>query len=137
MTNLARYSFGLLVGLALVGCSQQGPATTTVTGKITFPDGSPLPGGRIDFRSVANNTMVSGQIKSDGSYEAQVPLGDQKVSIENKHLEGVTAGPPGLAPMPGSDQRYVPIAPRYGNPDTSGLKTTVSGRTHTFNIPLE
>src|SRR4051812_9565367 len=114
---------GLLALLAVLGCGRSG--TATVTGKVTLPDGSPLPGGRIDFRSASGN-MVSGQVRADGTYEALlVPQGDNRASIENVQLYGIGQPPPGLAPLPGSasssGQRYVPINPMYRKPETSGL----------------
>jgi hypothetical protein len=137
MTKQLPCVLGLIAGLAILGCGQKGPSTAKVTGKVTLRDGKALSGGRIDFRSAASGNLVSGQIKADGTYEAvDVPEGEYKVSIENNHLRGVGPPPPGLAAMPGSDQKYVPINPRYTGPDTSGLTTTVSGKTHTYDVQL-
>jgi len=131
-------TFALLAILALLGCGEKRAETATVTGKVTLPNGQPLPGGRIDFHSATSGNMVSGQIKADGTYEAkEVPKGNYKVSIENAHLRGTGAPPPGLAAMPGSDQKYVPINPMYTKPETSGLTTTVDGKTHTYDVPLK
>jgi hypothetical protein len=137
MKKLLPGVLGLVATLAIVGCGERGPSTAKVTGKVTLRDGKALPGGRVDFRSATSGNMVSGQIKADGTYEAvEVPLGDYKVSVENSHLRGGSPPPPGLAAMPGSDQKYVPINPRYSRPDTSGLATTVGGSTHTFDVQL-
>jgi len=104
-----------------------GSDTATVHGKVTQADGTPLPGGRIDFRSAATGSLVSGQIKADGTYEAPaVPNGDYKVSIDNGFLQGLGPPPPGIAPMPGSDQKYVPINPNYAKPEDFRVDTTVS-----------
>lgn len=132
---------GLCAGLAIVGCGKKGPATSNVTGKVTLASGQPLPGGRIDFRSAASGDLVSGQIKADGTYEVlSVPPGEYKVGIVNGHLQGTSATPPGLEPMPGAAEnagkKYVPIHPGYSKVETSGLSTTVEGRTNTYDISL-
>jgi len=127
----------LVLSLTVVGCGVKGPEMAKVSGKVTLPDGTPLPGGRVDFRSVNTGNMVSGVIKADGSYEALTPLGGEyKVSVENKHLEGVQPPPEGLAPMPGADQKYVEINPVNRNPNSSGFQVTVSSKTQTFDVHL-
>jgi hypothetical protein len=140
MTNKLLCVLGLTAALAIVGCGQKGTSIATVTGKVTLPDGKPLPGGRIDFRS-GSGSMVSGQIKADGTYEArEVPPGEYKVSVVNSHLKGIIAPPPGLEPLPGSavsaGEKYVSINPRYMSPNTSGFTTTVHGKTHTYDMAL-
>jgi hypothetical protein len=122
------------------GCGGNGrPEAAKVTGRVTLPNGSPLPGGRIDFRA-ASGDMVSGQIKADGTYEASVPPGSSKVSIENVQLKGIGPAPRGLPAMPtpagGDGQKYVPLNPRYAKPETSGLTTTVAGKAHTYDVHL-
>lgn len=134
----------LTVGLALmvcalVGCGEKGPETAKVTGKVTLADGQPLPGGRVDFHSPELG-MAAGTINGDGSYEAlDVKPGEYKVSIENTHLKGMNAAPvpEGTQAMPGSDQSYVEINPKYRNPETSGLTITVGKGEQTFNIELK
>jgi hypothetical protein len=133
------YALGLALAAAL-GCGGQGPGTATVAGRVTLPDGSPLPGGRIDFRGESGD-MVSGQIGADGNYEvARVPRGAARVSVENVQLRGLGPPPPGLMPMPGASttagQKYVPINARYRRGETSGLTTTVNGDRQTFDIRL-
>ena len=131
-------SIVLVVAVALLGCGEKKVETPTVTGKVTLPDGKPLPGGRIDFKSASGNT-VSGEIKPDGTYAAQVPAGPQQVAVVNLHLKASgTPPPPGLAPMTGATPgTYVPIAAKYASPDSSGLTTTVTGPNHTYDIPLK
>lgn len=127
----------LALTLSFVGCGSGGPPSSKVVGKVTLPDGSPLPGGRIDFFS-AESGQVSSTIKGDGSYEANaVPRGDLKVAINNKHLEGIKPPPSGLPAMPGSDQKYVEIDAKYRDPKTSGLSTKVTDATTTYDVKLE
>jgi hypothetical protein len=140
MTRKLSCVLGLIAAFALVGCGQKGASTAKVTGKVTLPNGQPLPGGRIDFRAATGN-MVSGQIKADGTYEArEVPPGEYKVSVENSHLKGISPPPPGLEPLPGSavsaGEKYVAINARYMSPETSGFTTTVNGKTHSYDVAL-
>lgn len=95
----ARTRFLLLAVLggaaALVaGCAKTGK----VAGKVTLPDGSPLPGGIIMFSpDEAGLNPASATIKEDGTYEvADVPTGLCKVSIDNR-MAGVTETPVGAA----------------------------------------
>ena len=144
MKRLLHFS-GLAVALTLAaaGCVDKADETATVTGKVTFPDGKPLPGGRIDFRVGGTGNLVSGQVQPDGTYEAlKVPPGSYKVSIDNSSLKGAgAAAPPGTAPMPSSPetagQKYVPLHAKFFSPETSGLSTTVAGKAHTYDIVLK
>jgi hypothetical protein len=142
MTNHLLRFLGLAAALGLVvGCGSKGKSgnenVATVTGKVTIAGKGPLPGGQITFWG--GKESATGSIKSDGNYEDQnVPQGECKVSIDNTALK--TAGATGAATegMPGSDNgKYVPIDPKYSKPETSGLSTTVSGKTATYNPDLK
>lgn len=73
-----------LAGLAVAlgsGCAKMGK----VSGKVTQEDGSPLPGGVISFLpedSGANPATAN--LNEDGTYEVDVPVGNCKVSIDNR-----------------------------------------------------
>ncbi|MBX9622758.1 MAG: carboxypeptidase-like regulatory domain-containing protein [Gemmataceae bacterium] len=74
------------------GCAKSGK----VSGKVTLPDGSPLPGGLILFAPEdSTHNPSSAIIKEDGTYEvSDVPTGTCKVSIDNR-MAGVTEIPVG------------------------------------------
>jgi hypothetical protein len=82
----------LLFLLAVGGCGGKGK----VSGQVTF-DGKPLPGGIVRFRP-ANTAFnpVSATIDQDGRYEATVPAGECKISVDNRALLGPSAGPVGI-----------------------------------------
>ena len=128
----------VLVAVAMLGCGNSGGVSKVkVTGTVTLPNGKPLTGGRVDFHS--STGMASGVIEGDGNYEAlDVPAGEKKVSITNAHLKDVQPAPPGLAAMPGDDQRYVQIDPKFGDPGTSGLSVTITSEDpQTYDIQLK
>lgn len=137
MKHISKLLTIVLALTCLAGCGgEKGPTTATVTGKVTLADGSPVTGGRIDFRSVPAG-LVSGQIKADGSYEAKdVPLGAQKVSIDNKALKVVGAPSPGITPPP-SDLKYVEFDPKFSDPEKSGLTVTIDGTKKTYDVQLK
>lgn len=74
-----------LVPLLLVaGC---GRATSKVSGQVRFK-GTPLPGGQLTFRpdDAKFNTVIA-EIDEQGRYEAVLPAGTVKVSVDNRGLE--------------------------------------------------
>jgi hypothetical protein len=117
-----------------------------VSGRVTV-GGAPLPGGRITFRPAdpAANS-VSAELDEQGRYQVMLPVGEVAVSIDNREFRPKAArGPielPGmdpelrakLAPNPApaivvpneKSGRYLPIAERYYNADSSGLGFTVT-----------
>jgi hypothetical protein len=82
-----------------------GDKTTSVTGKITFLDGTPLAGGTIILYAAGDDQFVGTKIKADGTYKiVRVPVGKHMVAIKSK---GVPA--------------------RYGSEDTSAIVLDVIG----------
>jgi hypothetical protein len=108
----------------------------TVSGKVTL-NGEPLEGGagkpcRVTFAHV-EGPGVSADIQSDGTYTAEVPVGQNKVSIyyrdEAEKVEG--------APVPdftGFGKSLVPE--KYVDAQTSGLSLDVKSGTNEFNIEM-
>ncbi len=119
-----RYLAGslLVVSLMLVagGCGSGGD-TGTVTGTVTF-DGAPVQQGQISFEG---NTVTGAQIQ-DGKFEAQVPVGKQKVKISATREEGVA--PDGLP-------NYVQYIPKKYNDQTT-LEEDVKAGTNEFKFEL-
>jgi len=127
----------LLISL-LVGC---GP-NVSVTGKVTFPDGTPLTSGEVVFQT---DTMMSrGDIQEDGTYfmttgeNRGVPRGSYRVSIEGFGGPRMMMVAPADG-MRGPQMRPVftpsPIDSKFFRPETSGLTVDVSGRT-VYNIEV-
>jgi hypothetical protein len=139
--------------IAMVGCGPSGPATTTVSGKVTV-GGEPLPGGSIQFVSTKDSNLIGGgQIKGDGTYEVpDAPVGECKVVIDNSHLrtsgrtsnkmgEKMNTAPAGLD-IPGSmgagtDTSYKQIDAAYASAETTTLSATVAKDKATHNFDLQ
>jgi hypothetical protein len=83
----------LAAGLSMIllaGCS----GTGSVSGVVTQANGQPLTGGIITFYPKKGNS-VSTNIKPDGTYEAVVPVGECKVSVDNRTVGKAPAAPIG------------------------------------------
>ncbi|MDR2345203.1 MAG: hypothetical protein LBE18_03980 [Planctomycetaceae bacterium] len=120
--------FFVLLGLFLLiftGCGSK----VTVTGAVTFPDGSPLTQGFVIFEN--GMYQVSGAINSDGQYKMGeqngngIKVGDYKVRIISQS-GGSSDG----------DPIVIYVAEKYSNVNSSNLTCSVKGKT-TFNIIVE
>ena len=109
----------------------------TVTGKVTFPDGTPLTKGQVMFQK--EGFVASGNIQQDGTYSAGklkdgdgLPPGKYQVYITGTMVSGGSdATSPSLTSRPISL-----IAPKYTAPNTSNLTVEVKGNT-TFDFTVE
>ncbi len=133
---------GVLFCASIVGCFGSGDMPTyQVTGKVAFPDGSPLKGGWIIFNSVDHpGANARGTIsKEDGTFlmGTHVPddgavVGQHRVSIQAARPEGFDPDNPAMRNAPAI------IDPRFTRPDTSGLQfeVTSDGENH-FEIEVQ
>ena len=153
----------LLPFLVVAGC---GRATSKVSGQVLFK-GTPLPGGQLTFRpdNPKANPVIT-EIDEQGRYEAVLPGGRVKVSVDNrglqppakldgggipldlplspeakKALQGKKAETPAPPARSKNDARkpagrYVPIPDRYYDVDTSGLDFKVEGGDMKHDIEL-
>lgn len=125
--------------ILLVGCGSGGVRTYPVGGTVTFPDGTPLAGGLVQFRSVTGEHRVGarGAIQEDGSYQLGTFESGDGV-VEGDHEALVT--PP---PFEGDrdEVRFVPeiIDRKHTSFATSGLRYTVltDGGENQFDIIVE
>jgi hypothetical protein len=150
--SLAMSQIGLLALLPVVAGCNVGQAK--VSGKVLY-NGVPLPGAQILFRPAdATQNAVIARADADGRYEALLPVGEVKVSVDNRdqapHSKGPGRAPPGLPPevyqkLKGNGQpeaaapksgdnnpdkpavKYIPIPPNYFDIETSGLGFRVEG----------
>lgn len=114
----------LAVVAIFAGCSGDGRLPTyPATGKVAFPDGSPLGGGWIACESPEHSVAARGVIEADGTFElGTYEPGDGAVA--GRHLVAITpASPEGYDP----DQGTAPpaIDQRFTHMDTSGLEIKV------------
>src|SRR5882672_7325832 len=95
----------LLMLIALTGCGDTHP----VSGKITYKDGTPMPGGgQITFNPADASTKTSslGKILEDGTFRMGthsdtdgVPLGTYKVAIQPTPPKNPNRPPPDWPPL--------------------------------------
>jgi hypothetical protein len=122
-----------------IGCG----SNCKVTGKVTFPDGTPLTVGEVVFETSA--LASRGKIQKDGSYTIStgelkgVPKGTYQVSISG-FTPTVTPAPLNEEGRPtGRPQVVMPEIPfdkKFLSPTTSGLTCEVKGRTK-YDITVE
>jgi len=112
---------GVIAVLGPPGLRRVGVRTATVHGKVTQADGTPLPGGRIDFRRRRREAWFPARSRRMAPTR---PLRSPTVITKSRSTTAsCKASVPrrrAFAPMPGSDQKYVPINPNYAKPETSG-----------------
>ncbi|MDR1480715.1 MAG: carboxypeptidase-like regulatory domain-containing protein [Planctomycetaceae bacterium] len=125
----------LLVCVCFCGC---GNGNQQLSGKVTFPDGSPLNVGIVCFENAETNKMARGELNENGVYvvgfESEkngIPKGTYKVFITGAILEK------GINEKTGLPVTEPQIAAKYSNKSTSGLTFTADGKTKTFDIVVE
>jgi hypothetical protein len=116
---------GVIV-VALSGCGRNGALPTyRAGGRVTFPDGKPLDGGRVAFSPVQTNLgpSASGEIQPDGSFQLST-YSPNDGAIEGEHVALVV--PPLPKNLEGMKTIPMAIDPRFTRFETSGLKFTVT-----------
>jgi hypothetical protein len=151
---------GLLVLLPIaLGCA---PARGKVTGQVRY-NGQPVPGGRVTFRPAdPRENSISAEMDEQGRFETVLPVGEVKVTVDNRELESVShwtggvpkdlppdvaknipKGAPEPAPSPSGANppnklpgKYRRIPPKYYQLETSELAFTVKGGEQEQNLEL-
>ena len=136
----------VLVILCSAGCSKN----ARVSGKVTFPDGSPLTVGIVTFET--ETYVATGPLKEDGTYTIGslsdrdgLPRGSYKVYIagamqpagtQNMNVPTASAtGGQGMMTM--AMPMFVPaVAPKYTKADSSGITCEVK-KSMTFDFRVE
>jgi hypothetical protein len=154
----------LLLPLLLVatGC---GTRKSKVSGRVLYK-GAPLPGGQLLFRPAdPKQNSVSAELDAEGNYEAVLPVGAVKVSVDNRQFEpakdlsvGLPANlpfspeaqkalkgkPDPVVPAPSGENappgkpagKYIKIPSRYYDSEKSGLEFTVESGGMKHDIEL-
>lgn len=131
------------VGCVLVvaaGCGgPEFPKTHPIRGKVLLPDGTPMPGGHIEFESLAHPDLrAAGSIGPDGTFEAVATY-----KTTGRETPGLVEGEHRIRiePPAGDDQdvrRAVKQFPRrYKSYEESGLKVTIPAPGDELIIRLE
>lgn len=147
---MQRFLSGLCSALAIMclsGCGASGAGgLVPVTGTVNY-EGSPLEDGTVGFAPVdpavgqpANGKITNGKftMMTSASAPGVVP-GEYKVRIVSLDLDSAQGLPPGVAPNPNSPPpEPASLIPRkYGDPNTSGLKVTVSSGMSELTFDLD
>jgi hypothetical protein len=119
--------------LALAGCKAR---LHPVKGRVHFPNGDPLPVGRVVLAWADGKTASWGLVRPDGTFQMGthrtddgVPPGTHRVYIENAE----TSPPPGHA---GPFMPQPLIHARFTKPESSGLSFEVPRQTE-WDIVVE
>lgn len=127
-----------LLSLALLtGCETSEPIGE-VSGKVTL-DGKPVTAGGVIFSNTEKGVHVLVPIKSDGTYQLEtaagygVPLGTYQVAVSPPIPEPVMPG----APKPEATSQPIVIPVKYQKPGGTGLETTITNGTNTYDIKME
>lgn len=139
MKKIIHMFFLGMVLATLVGCGEN----CKVTGKVTFPDGTPLTRGKVVFETT--NYISKGQINKDGTYvlgtnnpKDGAPPGTYRVCFTDLINPTVTTtpSPKGGPPKIQMSKPESPIHHKYYDSQKSGLVCEVKGRTK-FDIVVE
>jgi len=149
--TVRRVAAACLLGLALaapVGC---GGSKGTVSGKVAFANGTPVPAGTITFWA-ADGRQAQATLKHDGTYSlGDAPVGEVKVTVETPP-QGMgpqprSAPPPGMQKgmpaemIPEGDQsgnvKVIPVPDRYRDKASTPLDYTVTKGTQKKDFTIE
>jgi hypothetical protein len=155
MTRTFRWAFlaPILLVPLVAGCGSKNPAIAAkVSGKVTY-NGSSVTAGNVIFYTEEGQKIVM-PIGPDGMYrQSDIPAGKMLVEVETESANkgpqaeytggrGPGAGKKaGMSPIPEDFKSkqggaYVKIPGKYASKDTSGLSTTLSKGSNTYDIPL-
>jgi len=136
----------IVVVLCATGCSSK----VKVSGKVTFPDGSPLTVGKVAFET--ESFVATGVLQEDGTYilgtESErdgIPPGLYKVYVAGAMQQigtqdmkvATTSASGGQESTTMAMPMFVPaVAPKYSKADTSGIICEVK-KSMTFDFEVE
>jgi hypothetical protein len=124
------------------GCGASGPTTTSVIGEVVNSDGAPLPlGGRVVFVNADGDPThtAKGYFGSDGKFQLTTSA-ENDGAVPGEYLVAVLPTVPddrGSMSERAYAQALQPIDSKYLDPQTSGLRYTVSAENGPQNIRIE
>ena len=141
--KISRFFIAVLLLVAcccLTGCETR----AKISGKVHYPDGSPVTVGEV--RGYSDGTHIRSPIKEDGGFELfeikpgdKVPAGKTyEISIVNAEVAEKIVMKPGMAPPTSLPKTIVYVHPKFANPATSELKLEVpkSSKPVEYNIEV-
>ncbi len=127
----------LVVMLALMGCGPSRPPAFKAHGKVSFPNGSPVRVGTIEFRSREHPIHARGTIDEDGSFtlttyrngDGAIAGTHDCVIVQMVITEDTKAKRHGTVGV---------VHPRYASYSTSGLECTIeANRENLIELQVE
>lgn len=129
------FFFSSLMMVFLFFCIGCGNGNLQISGKVTYPDGSPMEKGTICFDD--GKSCATAELKSDGTFRLGslkandgIPKGTYSV-----YFTGTRA--PGTDPKSGKSGVIERIAPKFKSSTTSGLKYEVKGSDSKVDFTVE
>ncbi len=120
---------GLLMGVAAVGCGPSGPATTEITGKVTF-NGTAIDDGDITFLPEQGGGTTSSGVIAKGEYklsgQSGLLPGTYGVRI-NAFRPGAKNTNPDMPPDPNPKTQFLPD--KFNTRSTIAKVVVESGKT--------
>ncbi len=138
----------LLVAAVVGGCSGEAvkpPPSAEVSGKVLF-NGKPVSGGEVTFVAVKGGFASGGRIDESGNYKVTAPVGEVKITVDNRMLQKGRGAPRAGGPMlkkpdgPTPQEmkgQYVALPPKYATADRTDLTYTVVSGSQSHDITLE
>ena len=126
----------IAIALPTTGCNSSGPEVYPVSGKVVYPDGSPMPEGMVEFEAMEgefSGRNARGVIQTDGTFvlTTQEPddgavAGRHRAIVREpyRNLGFNEEGPPPL------------IDPLFARYETSGLEFTVKEEKNYIEIEV-
>ena len=136
----------LLLAAAGCGFSRHSVSHVEVSGRVLYKS-QPVLGGEVQFVTVEGAFASTGVIDEKGNYKINAPVGDVRISVDNRMLSrqsGSANHPAGMrgAGRPGAPDptpikgTYLQIPDKYYSADRSGLTYTVTSEPQTHDIEL-
>jgi hypothetical protein len=121
------------------GCGEEPFPLVPVSGKITYADGSLIPGETL-VQFIPSDVKTSGKRVAGGASGYLNPQNGTFASLTtHKANDGVAAGRCRVivVPLPSSGRRAETVRPQYQKPDSTPLKVVVSWSQRYFALTIE
>jgi hypothetical protein len=124
-----------LLFLVVVSCSNRGPKTGRVEGKVTF-EGNPVNDGAVSFLNLTDGASAGANLKPDGTFvcDGPVVVGDYVVVI-TPHMHIVDTDP-GKSPPAPVEKPAPNIPPKYRQQGTTPLKAKVEEGKNSIDLKM-
>jgi hypothetical protein len=131
LRNTGWYLVLVLPFAMFTGCSNGQLPTYPVSGRVIFPDGSPVHMGSIEFKSLEHPIQARGTIANDGSFRLST-YGENDGAVAGNHRCVVTQFVI-VEDIPNFKPSHEGVVhPRFGSYQTSGLEFDVSDSEENF-----